>query len=291
MNGDLYDRYVADLKLKNYQKRTAQSYMRAVRQLQNFACKAVEDITEEDVREYWLYCKEELGWGGATLRISYSGIKLFYSLTLKRDWEVLRSVKFERDQTLPVVLNIDEVRATLAAIGSLQNRAFFTVMYGCGLRLSEAINLQVPDVDGVRKFVHVRHGKGAKDRLVPVSDSVLGMLREYYRTHRNPLWLFPAMGRDGKGASTATLPVSETTVHGALRRALVKAGIRKKVVAHTLRHSYATHMLEAGVPVRHVQECLGHETMASTMIYLHITSHGKEDSRRRMEQLMRGVLS
>ena len=291
MNDELYDRYVADLRLKSYQKRSVQSYMRSVRQLQNFTNKALEDITEEDVREYWLYCKEDLGWGAATLRISYSGIKLFYSLTFKRDWEVLRSVKFERDQTLPVVLNLDEVRGILGAIPNLQNRAFYTLMYACGLRLGEAINLQVRDVDGKRKFVHVRHGKGAKDRLVPVADSALETLRAFYKTHRNPTWLFPALGKGNKGGPTADHPVSETTVHGALHRAVLKAGIRKPVVPHTLRHSYATHMLEAGVPVRHVQECLGHESLASTMIYLHITSHGKEDSRRRMEQLMRGVLS
>jgi len=291
VNGDLYERFVADLRLKNYQKRSVQSYLRAMRQLQNFTCKAVEDITEEDVREYWLYCKEDLGWGSATLRISYSGIKLFYSLTFKRDWEVLRSVKFERDQTLPVVLNLDEVRAILGAIPNLQNRAFFTLMYGCGLRLGEALNVQVADVDGRRKFVHVHRGKGAKDRLVPVADSVLDVLRAFYRTHRNPTWLFPALGKGGKGGPTADHPVSETTVCGALHRAVVKAGIRKAMRPHTLRHSYATHMLEAGVPVRHVQECLGHESLASTMIYLHITSHGKEDSRRRMDQLMRGVLS
>lgn len=291
MNDGLWSRFIDDLKLKNYQKRSVQSYLRAMRQLQNFTCKAVEDITEEDIREYWLYCKEELGWGAATLRISYSGIKLFYSLTLKRDWEVLRSVKFERDQTLPVVLNIDEVRAVINAVSHLPNRAFYTVMYACGLRLNETINLQVRDVDGKRMFVHIRHGKGAKDRFVPIAQSALEILRESYRTHRNPTWLFPALGKGGRGGPTADHPVSETTVHGALHRAVVKAGIRKPVVPHTLRHSYATHMLEAGVPVRHVQECLGHESLASTMIYLHITSHGKEDSRRRMEQLMRGVLS
>jgi site-specific recombinase XerD len=277
--------------VKSYQKRSVQSYLRAVRQLQNFTCKAVEDITQEEVREYWLYCKEELGWGSATLRISYSGIKLFYSLTLKRDWEVLRSVKFERDQTLPVVLSIDEVRSILAAIPTLQNRAFFTVMYACGLRLGEAIHLQVRDIDGQRQFIHVRHGKGAKDRLVPLAESALSLLRAYYKTHRNPTWVFPALGKNGQGGPTAEQPVSETTVQGALRRAVVKTGLRKPVRPHTLRHSYATHMIEAGVPVRHVQECLGHESLASTMIYLHITSHGKEDSRRRMNQLMRGVLS
>jgi integrase/recombinase XerD len=250
-----------------------------------------QDISEEDVREYWLYCKEYPGWGAATLRISYSGIKLFYSLTLKRDWEVLRAVKFERDQTLPTVLNLDEIRSLLGAVSTLGNRAFFTLMYSCGLRLGETIRLQVSDVDGKRKFVHVRRGKGAKDRLVPLAESALALLRDYYRTHRNPAWLFPALGKTGKGARGAERPVSETTVHGALRRAVRLAGIRKPVVAHTLRHSYATHMIEAGVPVRHVQECLGHESLASTMIYLHITSHGKEDSRRRMEQLMRGALS
>jgi integrase len=208
-----------------------------VRQLQNFTCKAVEDITEEDVREYWLYCKDELGWGSATLRISYSGIKLFYSLTLKRDWEVLHSVKFERDQTLPVVLSIDEVRWILAAIPTLQNRAFFTVMYACGLRLGEAIHLQVPDVDGQRKFIHVRHGKGAKDRLVPLADSALELLREYYKTHRNLTWVFPALGKNGKGGPTANQPVSETTVQGALRRVVMKVMVASllKMVAHCLK--------------------------------------------------------
>ena len=156
-------------------------------------------------------------------------------------------------------------------------------MYACGLRLGEAIHLQVPDIDGQRKFIHVRHGKGAKDRLVPVAESALTLLRAYYKTHRNRTWVFPALGKTGKGGPTTDQPVSETTVHGALRRAVVETGIRKPVRPHTLRHSYATHMIEAGVPVRHVQECLGHESLASTMIYLHITSHGKEDSRQQDE--------
>jgi len=190
-----------------------------------------------------------------------------------------------------VVLNIDEVRAILRNLPNLANRAFFTLVYACGLRLGEALNLSVADVDGVRKCIHVHCGKGAKDRYVPVAESALSLLREYYKIHRNPRLIFPAPGRSGQGAATADHAVSETTVHGALRRTLSRLGIRKQVCVHTFRHSYATHMIEAGVPVRHVQECLGHESLASTMIYLHITSHGKEDSRRRMDHLMRGVLS
>jgi site-specific recombinase XerD len=292
MNGDLYDQYVTDMNLKGYAKRTRQSYRRALRQFQNFTNKALEDVTEEDLREYWLCCKEELGWSSATLRISYSAIKHFYRRVLKRDWETLEQVRFERQQTVPTVLSIDEVRQIIAEMSHTpQNYAYYSVVYSCGLRLSEAINLQVGDIDGQRLFVHVRHGKGAKDRLVPLADTVLAILREYYKTHRNPVWIFPALGRDGKRGPTAERPVRAVTVQGALRRAVTRLGIRKHVTTHTFRHSYATHMIEAGVPVRHVQECLGHASLATVMIYLHITTHGKEDSRRRMNQLVRGVFS
>jgi site-specific recombinase XerD len=292
MNSDLYERYVTDLKLKGYAKRSRQSYRRSLRQFQHFTNKAFEDISEEDLREYWLCCKEELGWSSATLRISYSAIKHFFSNIVKREWEVLRTVRFERQQSLPVVLNIDEVRRILGAMRHMpQNHAFFTLVYSCGLRLSEALNIRVADIDGRRQSVHVHYGKGAKDRVIPLPETTIEVLRDYWKSHRNEVWLFPALGRDGKQGRTAERPVTAVTVQGALRRTLVRLGIKKRVTPHTFPHSYATHMLEAGVPVRHVQECLGHASLASVMIYLHITSHGKEDSRRRMNQLMRGVLS
>lgn len=262
-----------------------------MRQLQDFAQKPIEEILEEDLRAFWLYCKEELQWRAASLRISYSGIKFFYQHTLKRDWETLNTVHFRRDQTLPVVLNLDEVRRVLEAFTTPQNHAFYSVVYGCGLRLNEAIHLQTGDIDGERRSIHIRRGKGAKDRVVPLPEATLGILRDWWRTHRNPIWIFPAPGRSGTGGRNATGPVSETTVQGALRRAVKSTGIRKQVVTHTFRHSYATHLIEAGVPVRHVQECLGHESLATVMVYLHITSHGREDSRMRMEQLMRGVFA
>jgi integrase len=151
--------------------------------------------------------------------------------------------------------------------------------------------VQTGDIDGKRLSIHVHHGKGAKDRVIPLPESTLRVLREYWKTHRNPVWMFPALGRDGKGGRTAERPTRGVTVQGALRRTVQRLGIKKQIRVHSFRHSYATHMIEAGVPVRHVQECLGHASLASVMIYLHITTHGKEDSRRRMNQLMRGVLS
>ncbi len=292
MNDDkLYSRFADELKLKSYAKRSIQSYLRAVRQLQNFCCKSLEDITEEDVRGYWLYCKEDLRWGSATLRISYSGIQFFFTYVLRQDWPVFKGIRFEREVTLPVVLSVEEVRTILQSLPEGQNRAFYQAVYSLGLRLGEARSLQVGDIDSKRMQVHVKGGKGNKDRLIPLPEATLAGLREYYRTHRNPVWIFPGLGNTSRGGPNAVNCVSETTVQGALRRVMRKLGIRKHVHPHTFRHSYATHLIESGVPVRHVQDFLGHETLASTMIYLHLTTAGREQSTSRINQLMRGVMA
>ncbi len=289
MNNSIIDRFVSDLKLRSYAKRSIKSYLRSVRQMHEFCDMPFEHITEEDLREYWLHCREERKWSSATLRISYSGIKHFFTFTMKRDWEVLRAIRFERNITLPVVLNIDEVRKILSSFNRLQNRAYFTLLYSCGLRLGEGLNLKVGDIDSKRQLIHVHHGKGAKDRYVPLPETTLGLLREYYRTHMNPVWIFPSCGRGGGRGLTAEEPVSATTVQGALRRCVVRIGLKKKIRPHTFRHSYATHMIEAGVPVRHVQDYLGHRSLASVMIYLHITTHGREATLNKLNQLMRGL--
>lgn len=291
MQKDLYDRMLAQMKLSGYQQRSWQSYHRAVRQLHNFCSKPLEEITEDDIQEYWLYCKDQLKWRASTMRISYSGIKFFFEHTLPRDWKTLRLIKIESEQRLPTVLSIEEVHRILGAIRMPQNRAFFTLVYSCGLRLQEAIHIQLGDIDGQRMFIHVQRGKGAKDRYVPLPEKTLLELRAYWKTHRNPVWLFPALGRDGKGGPTAQEPVHKETVQGALRRALRQLGIKKQVTTHTLRHSYATHLIEAGVPIRHVQEYLGHNSLATVMIYLHLTTAGREESRDRINRLMRGALS
>jgi len=288
---DYYTRFCDDLKLRGYAKRSRQSYLRALRQLQNFFSKPLDEITEEEVREYWLYCKDELKWGSATLRISYSGIKHFFTFTIRQDWPLFSEIKFERHGTLPAVLSVEEVRIILATFPEGQNRTFFETVYSLGLRLTEARTLQVRDIDSSRMLVHVHAGKGAKDRLVPLPETTLKALRGYWATHRNPKWLFPALGHDGKGGATAERPASEGAVQGALRRVCRKLGLKKHVRTHTFRHSYATHLIEAGVPVRHVQEYLGHETLASTTVYLHLTTAGKQESRGRINQLMRGVSS
>jgi site-specific recombinase XerD len=187
---------------------------------------------------------------------------------------------------LPDVLSIDEVRRLIQAVRTPHNRAFLWTVYSLGLRVQEALNLQVGDIDSARMVVHVHRGKGAKDRFVPLPPRTLTVLRDYWRTHRHPEWLFPALGHDHELAGSATRPMAASSVNAALRQLVLELGIKKRVSVHTLRHTYATHLLEAGINLRLIQQYLGHSSLKATMIYLHLTSLGQEQARATIEKLM-----
>ena len=158
--------------------------------------------------------------------------------------------------------------------------------------IQEAINLTTGDILTERGLVHVHLGKGSRDRVVPLPRITLLTLREYYKTHRNPKWMFPALGHDnGKHANTAKKPISGGSVQDALQRTVKRLRMKKHVHPHVFRHAYATHLLEANVPIRHVQKILGHKTLKSTMVYLHVTTQAQNDSNQRVSQIMHGVLS
>lgn len=290
MNTKLRDKMVEDMQLRGYAERTQSSYARAVRQLENYWHSPAEEIKEQQVREYFLYCKNEAGWSAATMRIAYSGIKFFYTRTLPMEWETIRLLKIKRLSTPPTVLSIDEVRLILQTARKPQIRAFLTTVYSCGLRLSEALNLEVSDIDAERMTVRVRDGKGAKERYVPLPASTLAVLRDYWTTHRNRRLIFPALGRRHDQGPTAGKPMAMSSVQGALRRILKQLPkIRKHATIHTLRHSYATHLIEAGVNLRIVQQYLGHASLVNTMIYLHVTDFGNDDASGRINRLMGGI--
>jgi integrase/recombinase XerD len=184
------------------------------------------------------------------------------------------------------VLTTDEVRRLIEAVRTPHNKAYFWTVYSLGLRLNEGLHLQVGDIDSQRMLVHVHRGKGAKDRYVPLPPKTLSVLREYWKTHRNPIWLFPATGRDHAQAAAATRPMNKSSVQRAMRRVVVELGFKKAIHLHTLRHSYATHLLEAGVNLRLIQQYLGHSSLQTTMVYLHLTSQGQEQARATIERLM-----
>ncbi len=286
MSTSLRQRMTQDLQLAGLAERTQDAYTRAVRQLAEHFRTPPDRLTEPQLRQYFLHLKNDRHFAPASLGIAYAGIKFFYSHTVPRDWPTLQRLRVPGEQRLPDVLSVEEVRRLLAAVRTPHNRAYFRAVYSLGLRLEEGLHLQVGDIDSGRMMVHVHHGKGAKDRYVPLPSSTLRSLREYWRTHRHPSWLFPATGRDHRAAATADRPMERSSVQGAMRRVVAELKSRKAISIHTLRHSYATHLLEAGVNLRLIQQYLGHSSLRTTMIYLHLTTASQEQARARIEELM-----
>jgi integrase/recombinase XerD len=288
MSTTLRHRMTQDLQLAGLSERTQDAYLRAVRQLADHFHTSPDRLTEAQLRDYFLHLKNDRHFAAASLGIAYAGIKFFYSHTVPRDWPTLKRLRVPGEQRLPDVLSTDEVRRLIAAVRTPHNRTYFQAVYSLGLRLEEGLHLQLGDIDSSRMMVHVHHGKGAKDRYVPLPTTTLAALRDYWRTHRHQTWLFPATGRDHRQAAAADRPMERSSVQGAMRRVVAELKLRKAVSIHTLRHSYATHLLEAGVNLRLIQQYLGHSSLRTTMIYLHLTTASQEQARARIEELMGG---
>lgn len=286
MSTALRRRMHQDLQLAGLAEGTQKMYLRAVRQLAAHFHKPPDQLTESELREYLLYLKSERQYSPSSLKIAASGIIFFYTHTVPRDWLTFKSLHIPRPQSLPDVLSIAETRRLIDAVRTPHNKAFFWTVYSLGLRLQEGLNLQVGDIDSARMVVHVHRGKGSKDRYVPLPPRTLAVLRQYWVTHRHPIWLFPATGRDHTEAHSADEPMARSSVHGAMKRVVQELGFHKKVTIHTLRHSYATHLLEAGVNLRLIQKYLGHSSLQATTIYLHLTSLGQEQARATIAKLM-----
>jgi site-specific recombinase XerD len=268
-------------------EKTREAYSRAIRKLVEHYDKSPELLSEDELLDYFIHRQDISGWAPATMRICYTGVKFFFRHVLKREWHLLNIAQARRERRLPAVLSREEVKQVLDKVDTFHNRAYLQTVYSCGLRLQEALYLQTSDIDGARKMIHVHRGKGAKDRYVPIPEATLDLLRRYWATHRNPKLIFPAVGRTRNQGPVSKIPMSIEGVQGGFRRAKIAAGINKQGVSvHTLRHSYATHLLEAGVNLRVIQQYLGHANIETTMIYLHLTNTGKEDAYRIINAIM-----
>jgi integrase/recombinase XerD len=282
----LRQRMHQDLQLAGLSERTQQAYLRAVRQLADHFHIPPDRLSEQQVREYFLHLKNNRKFASATLGVVYCAIKFFYSHTVSRDWPTLQRLRVRREKKLPDVLSVDEVRQLIAAVRTLHYRTYFWTVYSLGLRLEEGLHLQIGDIDAARMMVHVHCGKGAKDRYVPLPRRTLAMLRGYWVTHRHPLWLFPATGRDHRQVALADGPMDRGSVQRAMRRVVRELKFRKAISIHSLRHSYATHLLEAGINLRLIQQYLGHSSLQTTVVYLHLTTVSQEQARTKIEELM-----
>jgi|ETNmetMinimDraft_25_1059894.scaffolds.fasta_scaffold12418_2 site-specific recombinase XerD len=282
-----HDNMLADLVVAGLAERTQEAYLRAVRQLSRFhdGC-CPRQVTEQQVKDYLLWMRAEKRAAPGTLRIAIGGLRFFYRQTCPREWTVLQKFRIPNETRLPTVLTIEEVQRIIRAIRRERFRAYFWTVYSCGLRLNEALALQVGDVDAQRMRIHIHRGKGAKDRLIPLPTATLDVLREYWKTHRHATLLFPKTTPQGIVVVHTQQTMHESTVQGALRRVVVELKFTRNISVHCLRHSYATHLLEAGVNLRLLQQYLGHSSLKTTARYLHLTSCGQENAARKINGVM-----
>ena len=260
-----------DLQLKGYSPSTQDSYVRGVERLAKYYKKSPALITEEELRDYFLYMKLEKRYARSTATITLCGIKFLYERTLRKNWPVLDLVRPPKERKLPAVLSREEVERVLQAVQVPLYRFCLTTIYSCGLRISEGVNLQVEQIDNSRMQLRIR-GKGNKDRYVPLAPQTLEMLRNFWKVHRSPRWLFPASEQPCARSTGEDRPVAIGSIQVAFSRAVECSGLTKAASVHTSRHSYATHLLEAGVSLRLIQEILGHNSPSTTAIYTHITA-------------------
>lgn len=260
----LRQKMLEDMELRGLALRTQEAYINAVFQLSKRLKKSPDQVNEEELREYFLYLKNEKRVAESTFSIALCGIKFFYEHTLGKEWHTLQFTRPDRKKKLPVVFSMDEVKRVLDCVHRFEYQVCLKTIYACGLRLLEGTRLRVKAIDSDRKMLHVVEGKGGKDRYIPLPDHTLMLLRHLWVTHRNPEWMFPS--RNGLEA------IHESAIQKAFKAALRASGVHKAACVHTLRHSYATHLLEAGVDLRIIQSYLGHASPATTAIYTHLTS-------------------
>jgi len=287
----LRQRFIEDMRLHGLSARTQEAYVNGVLGFAKFTRKSPADTAEEELRQYFLHLTEVKKAARATVTIAMCGLKFLFRHTIQRSWPTLELARPARQSRLPVVLAREEVWRILACVRIPVYHACLTTIYSCGLRLLEGACLKPGDIDGARHLVKVR-GKGSKDRVVPLPDEILRMLRALWRTHRSPEWLFPAPTRHGTSWSVTNdgPHVDRSSLQSAFRSALARSGVRKKAHIHTLRHSWATNMLEDIGDLRAIQVYLGHASPRTTAIYAHLTQRVHDRARTAMDALARAAL-
>lgn len=283
----LRQRMMEDMDMKGFSVKTQMSYVRAVAALSKFYDNRSPDkISDEELRSYFVYLKVKRKLARQTVTIALSGIKFFYVTTLKRDFSLTGIPVPKRQKKMPVVLSRDEVRAILGKLEKPRFQACLKLIYACGLRLGEACRLTPTDIDSARGVVIIRNAKGATDRQVPIPVATVSLLREFWKTHRNQRWLFPAQSCGHRKGSPADRHIPLGAVQKAFQMARKASPVQKAAHVHTLRHSYATHLLEAGINLRLIQDWLGHRSPSTTSVYTHMTEQATSTAAQQVGALM-----
>ena len=258
-------------------------------------------LGEEQVRDYFLFLRTERNYAPSSIALTLAALRTFYRdhLSVGKDWKLWRDLRVRRPDPLPVVLSREEVARLLAAVQADRFRTLLRLIYHCGLRIRETCRLEVSDIKAGEGRLHIRNAKGGKSRYVPIAPEMISGLRRFWCRHRHPRWLFPGMQVDWRAlkepltqrALRAKGPMSESSVQNAFRLALAASGIKTKATPHTLRHSYATHLLEEGVSIRLISQYLGHNSLDTTTVYLHLTAVSEAQAVSALQRLFAQTIS
>lgn len=287
------DLMINQLRLTALSERTQEAYLRAARLLFEAHPGVSPAKFTEDMLIQWFVSLKQKQYASGTLRIMKGGVRFFFSQVIPRpEWTVFEKFKAGKPFAMRPCLSVDETWRVLNSLRTPHCRTALSIIYLCGLRISECVNLQVGDVQPQERRLHVHRGKGAKARFVPLPNAGLELLRDYYRTHRHPTLLFPAVGRGFRDAHASdeneAMPLS--TLQIAFKQAALKQKIHKRRLSvHSLRHSYATHLLELGVPIEHVRVFMGHTSLVTTAKYIHMTKSGFDETQQKIEKLALGL--
>ncbi len=259
----LRQRMVDDMRVRNFSPKSIKNYVAGVRHFAEYFDRSPDQLGIEHVRAYQVYLVNERRVSWSYLNVIVCGLRFFYGTTLGRKEMAIRIPFAKRPRKLPCVLSREEVIRLFEAITNYSHRVILMTTYAGGLRISEVLRLRYEDIDTDRMLIHIRHGKGGKDRYVPLSELLLEVLQAYQKLTPKNQWLFP-------GAQPGHY-LSARTIQRAIGRAVWRAGIKKQATCHTLRHSFATHLLESGTDIRTIQRLLGHKNLETTAIYTHVT--------------------
>jgi integrase/recombinase XerD len=258
----LKEKMIMDLQLKGLSGETQKQYISHVKIYAEYFGQTPDKLGVNEIRQYFHYLITERKLSKSYINITYSALKFLYTITLNREWDMKQIPRVKKDKKLPTVLSKSEVQKILNVTTNLKHKAILMTVYGAGLRVSEVVNLKPNDIDSSNMQIHIRLGKGNKDRYTILSKVNLNILREYWRLYKPGIWLFPGIN-----------PIKHLTTRSVERvfeQSKQKAAIRKESSIHTLRHSFATHMLESGVSINYIQLLLGHTSPKTTCIYIHL---------------------
>lgn len=286
----LRKRYIADLRFHKFSEQTVKNYVDAALRITAHYWKSPAIMTDENLRQFFDYLENQCHYSNSTIGITHAALNFFYAHSLPREMPFLRIFRHRKDKTLPVVLSQEEVRKALANVRDIRYRACLVLIYSCGLRISEALNIRVTNIDKSQGLINIQNGKGAKPRTIPLPNRTLNILREMWKTHRHPELLFPAYQIQKKPVykkyGCKGVPISKGTLAPHFKQALANSGCLKNATIHSLRHSYATHLLEENIALFTVQSYLGHSSISTTMKYVHMTSKIRRDGAGNIETLM-----